>query len=76
MQSEPIIKHISQRELATRWSSKETTLERWRTVGIGPIYLKLQGRVLYRIADVEAYEKQSLRKSTSQPLAAFAGGAA
>ena len=47
-----------------------------RVTGIGPIYLKLQGRVLYRIADVEAYEKQSLRKSTSQPLAAHAGGAA
>ena len=43
---------------------------RWRAEGIGPIYLKLQDRVLYRIADVEAYEKQSLRKSTSQPLAA------
>lgn len=76
MQSEPIIKHLSQRELATRWSTKETTLERWRAVGIGPIYLKLQGRVLYRIADVEAYEKQSLRKSTSQPLTSLAGGAA
>ncbi len=68
MQSEPIIKHLSQRELAARWNTNESTLERSRGAGIGPVYLKLQGRVLYRISDVEAYEAQSLRKSTSQPF--------
>jgi hypothetical protein len=68
VQSEAIIKHLSQRELAARWATKESTLERWRAVGIGPIYLNIQGRVLYRISDIESYEAQSLRKSTSQPL--------
>jgi hypothetical protein len=36
--------------------------------------LKLQGRVLYRLEDVEAFESDSLRKSTSER--ADAGGAA
>ena len=68
------VKHLNQRQLADRWDVSEATLERWRTVGIGPVFLKLQGRVLYRVEDVEAYEADSLRKSTSER--AIAGGAA
>ena len=68
------IKHLNQRHLADRWDVSEATLERWRTEGIGPVFLKLQGRVLYRVEDVEAFETNSLRKSTSER--ADAGGAA
>lgn len=68
------IKHLNQRHLADRWDVSEATLERWRTEGLGPVFLKLQGRVLYRIEDVEAFEVHSLRKSTSVPVTA--GGAA
>ena len=57
------IKHLNQRHLADRWDVSEATLERWRTEGIGPVFLKLQGRVLYRVEDVEAFETNSLRKS-------------
>ncbi|MBU6955919.1 DNA-binding protein [Hahella sp. HN01] len=60
------IKHFSQRELALRWGVSEACLERWRTLGCGPVYLKLHGRVLYRIEDVEVFEVESLRKSTSE----------
>jgi hypothetical protein len=31
-------------------------LERWRWLGQGPAFLKLGGRVTYRIEDIEAYE--------------------
>ena len=57
------VKHLNQRQLADRWDVSEATLERWRTEGIGPVFLKLQGRVLYRVEDVEAFETNSLRKS-------------
>ncbi len=67
------VKHLNQRQLAERWDISEATLERWRTEGIGPVFLKLQGRVLYRVEDVEAYEAECLRKSTSER--ACAGGA-
>lgn len=60
------IKHLNQRQLADRWDVSEATLERWRTEGIGPVFLKLQGRVLYRVEDVESFEADSLRKSTSE----------
>ena len=67
------VKHLNQRQLADRWDVSEATLERWRTEGIGPVFLKLQGRVLYRFEDVESFEADSLRKSTSERV--NAGGA-
>nr|WP_254209443.1 helix-turn-helix domain-containing protein [Burkholderia multivorans] len=51
--------------MADRWGVSEATLERWRSEGIGPVFLKIQGRVLYRVEDVESYEAECLRKSTS-----------
>jgi hypothetical protein len=37
------------------------TLEQWRWKGIGPRYLKIGGRVLYRLEDIEAYEAAKCR---------------
>lgn len=59
------VKHLNQRQLAERWNLSEATLERWRSEGIGPAYLKLHGRVLYRLEDIEAYEARNLRKPTA-----------
>ena len=61
--------HLNQRTLATRWDVSEATLERWRSEGIGPIFLKLQGRVLYRLVDIEAYEESCLATSTKTSTA-------
>lgn len=58
--------HFNQKSLATRWDVSEATLERWRTEGIGPRFLKLQGRVLYRLVDIESYEESCLSISTKQ----------
>ena len=67
------IKHLNHRQLADRWDVSEASLERWRSEGIGPIFLKLKGRVLYRLEDIEAFELRSLRRSTSEVV--NAGGA-
>ena len=37
--------HLSQKHLAARWRVAEATLERWRSDGPGPQYLKINGRV-------------------------------
>ena len=58
--------HFNQRNLATRWDVSEATLERWRREGIGPRFLKLQGRVLYRLVDIEAFEDSCLSISTKR----------
>jgi len=57
------IRHLTQLELAERWRISEATLERWRSEGLGPQYLKLHGRVLYRLVDIEAYEEACIRVS-------------
>lgn len=59
------IKHLNQRQLAERWGISEASLERWRSEGIGPVFMKIQGRVLYREQDIETFETNSLRKSTA-----------
>jgi hypothetical protein len=55
------VRHLDQGALARRWRLSERTLERWRYEGIGPPYLKIGGRVVYRVADVAGYEAANLR---------------
>ena len=59
--------YLTQVELAARWRISPGTLERWRWAGEGPRFLKLGGRVVYRIADIEAFEQQQLRTRTDLP---------
>jgi hypothetical protein len=61
--------HMNQQTLAERWHVSEATLERWRSVGIGPQYLKMHGRVIYREVDIEAFESSCLRTSTHSKVA-------
>ena len=49
---------VNQKELAARWKISHRTLERWRWVQEGPRYLKIGGRVVYRLSDVEVFERQ------------------
>ena len=52
------IEHLTAKELSQRWHLSPCTLERWRREGLGPQFLKVGQRILYRISDVEAYEKK------------------
>lgn len=54
------VKHITQRELADRWHKSESTIERYRCDGTGPVYLKIGGKVLYRLADIESFEARHI----------------
>lgn len=42
------------------------TLEKHRCDGTGPIYHKLGGRVVYAVADLQAWIESSARQSTSE----------
>ncbi len=54
------ISYLNQKQLATLWGVSQATLERWRSEGIGPKYLKLNGRVIYRKTDIETYEESCI----------------
>jgi hypothetical protein len=58
--AEPGRELLTEKMLADRWVCSVARLQRWRTVGEGPPYLKIVGKVLYRIKDIEAYEEASL----------------
>ena len=45
-------------------------LKRWRSQGIGPIYMKMMGRVRYRLSDITDCEEDALRGSSSQRASA------
>jgi hypothetical protein len=54
------LRHLNQVQLSRRWSISPRTLERWRWLKTGPPYLKIGGRVVYRLEDVEDYETNQL----------------
>ena len=66
--------HLNQKQLAVRWHLSEATLERWRSEGLGPKFLKLCGRVIYRQVDIEAYEESCLATSTKTAAAQTSAG--
>ena len=63
-------KFFSPRELANRWNTSEKTLERWRMHGSGPVYLKIGGRVLYGVEQIEEHERGRVRVATGRGLPA------
>ncbi|MHA0320360.1 helix-turn-helix domain-containing protein [Sphingomonas melonis] len=50
---------FNQSELARRWRVSPRTLEGWRFSKRKVPYLKIGGRVLYRVADIERLERDS-----------------
>ena len=64
--SENPIRYLRQDDLAERWQISPRTLERWRWSGDGPRFLKVSGKVLYRIEDIEAYEAAHVRSRTDE----------
>ncbi len=57
---------LNQTELAARWKISPRTLERWRWTGDGPRFLKIGGRVIYRIEDVESFKRAALSSAGEQ----------
>ena len=54
--------HLVSAELAKRWRVSQRTLDRWREKGAGPAWLSLNGRIRYRLEDVEAFEHSRRRQ--------------
>jgi len=64
---------FNEQQLADRWGLSTRTLQNWRRMSLGPVYLKLGNRVSYRIEDIQRYERDALRRGSGEPL--HAGGA-
>ncbi|WP_240127002.1 helix-turn-helix transcriptional regulator [Thermomonas alba] len=60
---------LNENELAQRWGLSPKTLQRWRSEGRGPRYLKLSKRVSYPLESVIEFERSALHDSTSERAA-------
>ena len=54
-------KHISEKELANRWSISYRTLQRWRSEGGGVPHFKLGKSIRYPLNVIETYESKNIR---------------
>lgn len=53
--------------LASRWELTPSTLSQWRWNGNGPPYHKMgKKKILYKLEEIERFEANNLRSSTSQ----------
>jgi hypothetical protein len=59
---------LNPKELSERWGGGigVRTLANWRSVGKGPRYLKLGGRIVYELTAIEEWEKAKSVRSTSE----------
>lgn len=55
---------MSPNEATKRLRISIPTLSRWRSNGEGPAYVKMGGKVYYRISDLEAFEEANKRTKT------------
>jgi excisionase family DNA binding protein len=60
---------LGSREAATYLNLSLRTLEDWRRTGTGPAFAKLGSRVVYRVADLDAWVAARLVASTSEARA-------
>jgi hypothetical protein len=51
---------LTEQMLALRWHCSTSRLQRWRADRKGPAYLKIGGKVLYRLEDLRDYEKKHI----------------
>ena len=54
------VRHLTPEQLSDRLGIPAETLKRYRRTGEGPLFMRVGRHVLYRLADVEAYEKTCL----------------
>jgi hypothetical protein len=66
--------YFSQKQLAARWGLSPRTFEGWRWRGTGPAFLKLGGRVVYKLEDILAYEAEHRHLNTVRPAGSTADG--
>jgi hypothetical protein len=62
-----MVEHLDEKALAKRLSLSPRTLQRWRQERKGPAYLKLGGRIVYRLVDVEGWENARIRGALHSP---------
>ena len=62
----PKEEYLTERALAELWNVKRNTLQKWRSAGVGPKYIKRVGRIVYRKADIAEFERDNVFQGTNK----------
>lgn len=57
---------ITTKELAVRWKMATGTLINWRSKGLGPKFIKIGRKVLYKETSIESFEKRTSAVNRNQ----------
>jgi len=60
--------YMSTQQLADMWGVKRATVQKWRTLGTRPVYIKLGRRVIYRKTDIISYERNRTYRGTGEKV--------
>lgn len=61
---------MSEDELAIYWGISKHTLQKWRSMGQGPVYIKIGGRVIYPKEYIWEYERTRLFRGSAHRISA------
>ena len=56
---------LTDTQLAERWQMHRKSLIRWRSQRKGPPFIAINGKILYKMADVENYEQANTQANVS-----------
>lgn len=65
---------ITEQELAEYWGIKKQTLQKWRSLGLGPVYIKIGARVLYPSNAIIEYERDHMYAGSGKKVDVTDGG--
>lgn len=60
--------YMTEKELADAWEMKRNTLQKWRSIGVGPKYIKRVGRIVYRKDDIAEFERNNVFQGTNRKI--------
>lgn len=64
--SPPVVGALNPKSAAEYLATTEGTLAKWRSEKVGPPYLKMRGKVLYRLETLDKYLRDLEEKQVSQ----------
>lgn len=65
---------LTEAELAEYWGIRRNTLQKWRSTGVGPVYIKLGAKVVYPRESIIEYERRRTFRGSGERIFPKEGG--
>lgn len=68
-------RRMTESELSEYWGVKRKTLSKWRSLGNGPLYIKIGSKIYYPREGIEEYEKNRTFRGSGERVYPIEGAA-